>query len=100
MPLLAFDSFDLGIGDEFDVKMPADLDQLGRNNSHGALVCGKGLIQLRHHSAHSRGFFDQVNIKASVGKIQGRLNACYTAAGNQDRTDRAVIGRFACHTFS
>jgi hypothetical protein len=41
-------SQDLGIGQEFDVQMPADLDQFGRDNSHGTVVGGKGLVQLGH----------------------------------------------------
>jgi hypothetical protein len=31
---------------EFNIEVPADLDQFGRNNSHGAVIGGKGLIQL------------------------------------------------------
>jgi hypothetical protein len=31
--------------------MPADLDQFRRDNSHGTVVGGKGLIQLGHHAA-------------------------------------------------
>jgi hypothetical protein len=29
-------------GEQFDIQMPADLDQLGRDNSHGTVVGGKG----------------------------------------------------------
>ncbi|MCX5892332.1 MAG: hypothetical protein NTW80_05045, partial [Deltaproteobacteria bacterium] len=38
-------------GVQLDVDVPADLDQLGRNNSHGAIVGGKGLVDLRHGAA-------------------------------------------------
>ena len=31
---------------EFDVDMPADLDQFGRDNSHGTVIGGKSLVQL------------------------------------------------------
>ncbi len=37
-----------------DVGVPADLDQLGRDNSHGALIGRKGLIQLRHGPSNGR----------------------------------------------
>jgi hypothetical protein len=64
---------------KLDVDVPADLDQLGRNNSHGTVIGGKGLVQLRHDAADSRRPFNQMNIKAGLGKIQCRLhtgNAC------------------------
>ena len=37
--------------DQVDVQMPADLDQFGRDNSHGAVIGRKGLVQLAHHAA-------------------------------------------------
>ena len=48
-------------GQQFDVKVPADLDQLGRNDSHRAFVCGEGLVQLGHASADCRTFFEKVD---------------------------------------
>jgi len=59
---------------KLDVDVPADLDQLGRNNSHGTVIGGKGLVQLRHDTADRRRLFDQMNIKAGIGKIQCRLH--------------------------
>jgi hypothetical protein len=44
----------LGIGQEFDVQVPADLDQFGRDNSHGTVVSGKRLVQLGHQTADGR----------------------------------------------
>jgi len=40
----ALDGFKIRIGDEFDVQVPADLDQFGRDDSHGAVIGGKGLV--------------------------------------------------------
>jgi len=31
--------------------MPADLDQFGRDNSHGTVIGGKGLVELGHEPA-------------------------------------------------
>jgi len=42
------------IRDQLDVHVPADLDQFGRDDSHGAVVGGKGLVQLGHDSADGR----------------------------------------------
>jgi hypothetical protein len=46
--------FNLCVGNDIYIKMPADLDQFGRDNSHGTVVSWKGLIQLRHHTPNSR----------------------------------------------
>jgi hypothetical protein len=47
----------LGVGDNLNIKMPADLDQFRRENSHGAVVGGKGLVQLRHDPADGGALF-------------------------------------------
>jgi hypothetical protein len=38
--------FNLGCGVELYVYVSADLDQFGRDNSHGTVIGGKGLVQL------------------------------------------------------
>ncbi len=55
--------------------MPADLDQFGRDNSHGTVIGRKGLVQLGHDAAYGRRPFDKVDIKAGLGQIQGGLHA-------------------------
>ena len=42
------------IGEHFDVGMPADLDQLGCENSHRAVVGREGLVELGHVPADRR----------------------------------------------
>jgi hypothetical protein len=78
-------------GQKLDIQVPADLDQLGRDNSHRAVVCGEGFVELRHHSADSGGFFDQINIKTSVGKIERRLHAGDTATNDHNGTNRSIF---------
>jgi len=46
IPGRAFDRFKISIGDKFDIQVPADLDQFRRDNSHGAIICGEGFVQL------------------------------------------------------
>jgi hypothetical protein len=41
-------------GEQFNVDMPADLDQFGGENSHGTIVGGKSLIQLGHGATDCR----------------------------------------------
>ena len=44
----SLDRFQISVGDQLDVHVPADLDQFGRDNSHGTIVGGEGLVQLGH----------------------------------------------------
>jgi hypothetical protein len=53
----SFDADHVCVGDHLDVQMPADLDQFGRDDSHGAFVGGEGLVKLRHYAADGRGLF-------------------------------------------
>ena len=41
-------SLNFSISQDLYVGMPADLDQFGREYSHGAVIGGKGLIKLGH----------------------------------------------------
>lgn len=64
---LTADAVYIGKGDEADVGVPADLDQLGGDDSHGTLIGRKGFVQLCHDSTDSRGPLHQVDIKSRVG---------------------------------
>jgi hypothetical protein len=46
---------------KFDVDVPADLDQFGRDNSHGTVIGGEGFVQFTHNPTYGRTFFDQVD---------------------------------------
>jgi len=49
-----FYTVNFSIGQDLDVGMPADLDQFGREYSHGAVIGGKGLVKLGHMAANGR----------------------------------------------
>ncbi len=70
----AADPFNFGQGDDLDIQMSPDLDQLGRHDAHGTVVGGKGLVQLGHGPADGRGSLQQIDLKAGLGQIQGRLH--------------------------
>jgi hypothetical protein len=57
-----FDGFDIGVGNKLYIEMPADLDQFWRDNSHGAVVGRKGLVQLGHDAADGRRFLQEIDI--------------------------------------
>jgi hypothetical protein len=66
---LALDAFKICVGDQFDVQMPADLDQYRGDNSHRAVIGGKCLVQLGHDPANGRRFFEEVDIVTRVCQI-------------------------------
>ena len=74
--------------------MPADLDQLGRQYSHGTVIGGKGLVELGHVASDARRFLDQVNLKTGSGKIERSLDAADASTDNHDVTKIAVCGTF------
>jgi hypothetical protein len=55
-------SRDFGKGEQFNVDVPADLDQLGGNYSHSAVIGGECLVQLRHHPANGTGSLHEVHV--------------------------------------
>jgi len=67
IPLFPGDALHLGEGQELNVEMPADLDQFGRENSHGTVIGGEGLIQLGHDPTDGGGPFHKVDIIAGIG---------------------------------
>ena len=74
IPLFPGDAFHLGEGQEFNVEMPADLDQFGREDSHGTVIGGEGLVQLGHDPTDGGGPFHKVDIITGIGQIQCGLH--------------------------
>jgi hypothetical protein len=64
--------------------MPADLDQFRGEDSHGAVIGGKGLVQLRHVAPDARGLLNQVNLEAGRGKIKRGLDAADPSPNDHD----------------
>jgi hypothetical protein len=64
--------------------MPTDIHQLGRENSEGAVICGKGLVQLRHFSADAGQPLNKMNLETHFGQVQRGLHACNASANDKD----------------
>jgi len=64
MTLFTGDAFNLGTGNEIDIEMLADLDQFGRNDSHGTVIGGKRLVESCHGPADGGTSFNKVDIIA------------------------------------
>jgi hypothetical protein len=67
--------------------MPADLDQFRGDNSHRAIVGGKGFVQLGHHPADSGRFFNQIYVIAGISHVQGGLHSGDTTPDDHGGTD-------------
>jgi hypothetical protein len=80
IPFLTRNAFHFCKGKQFNINVPADLDQFRRDNSHGTVIGRKGLVKLRHHTTDGTGFFHKVDIIAGIGQIQGSLHAGNPAA--------------------
>jgi hypothetical protein len=87
----SFYTVDFRVGQDLDVRMPADLDQFGCEDSHGAVIRRKGFVQLRHVPPDARGFFNQVNFETGRGKIKRGLNAADPPSHNHDVSKRTVL---------
>ncbi len=83
--------------------MPADLDQFGREYSDGAVIGGKGFIELGHMATNSRRFVDQVNLKPRGGKVERGLNTTDPSANHHHITETTAFEAFTntvCETFT
>ena len=54
---LAFYLFHLAVSEEINIGMPTGIQQLGRENSDGTVVGGKGFVQLGHLAADTGQLF-------------------------------------------
>lgn len=80
------------LGEYLYIWMPADLDQFGGEYSHGAVIGGKGLVQLGHVAANARCLLNHVNLKTGSGQVERGLNTADAAAYNHDVTKFTVSG--------
>ena len=94
VPCFPFYALNFSEGVDLYVGMPADLDQLGCEYSHGAVIGWKGLVKLGHVSPNAWRLFDQVYLETGVGKIERGLNTADTSADNHDVSKIAVPGIF------
>ena len=86
--------FNLGAGQKVDVDMARTVDQFRRNDAHGAVVGGEGLVQLGHDSPDNGGFLHEMNFVATVGKVKGCLDSSDSRPNYHDRTDSLVCSLY------
>jgi hypothetical protein len=83
------------IGENLYIGMPADLDQLGCEYSHGAVIGRKGLVKLGHMAPNAWRFLNQVHLKTSSGEIKRGLNTTDSSTNNHDIADITACEIFA-----
>ena len=94
---LSVQGLDLSIGKNLDIAVAprghaapqttAAVFFLWGNKTHGAVVGGKGLVQLRHQTPEHGRPLRQVDAVPGTGQIHGRLETGHAAAHNQHRAD-------------
>jgi len=72
--------------------MPADLDQFGGKYSDGAVIGGKGLVQLGHLAADSRCPVNQIDLKTRCSEVERGLNTADPPTNNHHITAMTVYG--------
>jgi hypothetical protein len=70
IPRLALDSINLGTRDDRYVRIRRALNKFGRQDTHGAIIGGKGLIQLGHLATNSRSLIYQIDPETGIGYIE------------------------------
>jgi hypothetical protein len=75
---LPFDLCQVRVSNHLYVQVPADLDQFGGDDSHGAVIGREGLVELSHNAADGGGFLHQVNVVSSICQIESGLHSGYT----------------------
>jgi hypothetical protein len=64
--------------------MVVHLIHLGRSNTDGTVVGGKGLIQPGHHAPDAGGVIRQIDLGTIVGRVQGGIDSRNAASNDQD----------------
>ena len=72
--------------------MPAAFNEFWRLNAHGAVIGGKGFVELGHLAANGRGFVHQENLETRFGKIESGLDATDAASDNQHIDPLIICG--------
>ncbi len=78
--------------------MPADLDQSGRDRSHGAVIGGEGLVELCHDPTNGGFAVCQIDLDASRCQIESGRHPANSAADDQCGTNFFSVRLRLLHT--
>jgi len=91
---LALYGFHRPAGEDLDVGVSADLDQLGGEDAGRAVVGGERLVELGHDPADADPVIDQVDIHPGVGEVQGGLDPGDPGAHHHHGADFSIVLMF------
>ena len=92
----AADTKDLRIDHQVDIEMPSGFDKLWADGAHGAVVRGKGLIELGHMSADGGFAIHEVDAETLVSQVETGLHSGNAAAHDHDSPDGLAIPGDVC----
>jgi hypothetical protein len=75
----SLDRFQISVGEQLDIDVPADLDQFGRDNSHRAVVGRERLVEFTHDPADCGRLFDEMFSGGWSKGAQLRAGGVYAA---------------------
>jgi hypothetical protein len=79
-------TLDFRIRHELDVGMPTRGNQFRGDDSHGAVVGGKGLVQLGHHPANTRFPVNEIDLESGFCEIEGSLHPADSGSDDHHRS--------------
>jgi hypothetical protein len=83
----------LGIGQDLHIQMATKLYELGREDSHGTIVSGKGLIQLSHHPSDARSPLYHIDEITRFGQVERGLNSGNASSHHHDGSNLVILCR-------
>ena len=87
---LALDLLDLMVGQNVDVGVSGAVRHLGGEDTRGTVVRREGLVQTAHYASDGGVLLHQVDVNATVCKIQRRLDSCDSSTDNQCRFAQVI----------
>ncbi len=87
---LSLDLLDLMVGQNIDVGVSSAVRHLRGEDTRGTVIRREGLVQTAHHSTDGGVLVHQVDVNATVCKIQRSLNSCDSSTDNQCRFTQVI----------
>jgi hypothetical protein len=89
----AFDVQNLSIGQDLHIQVSTKLDELGREDSHGTIVSGKGLIQLSHDPSDAGSPLYHIDEITRFGQVERGLNSGNASSHHHDSSNLVILCR-------
>jgi hypothetical protein len=98
--LLTGNLLNFGQGQKLDVGVAPAFYELWGENAHGAVISGKGLVQLSHSTADGGRSLDEVDEESRFGKVESSLGPSYASSHNHDGARKVLCLTVVIHYFA